>query len=84
MEWSEGHIWKLVCQKSKVPDVFEYKFVLRDAHNGLKVVRWEGGKENHKFAFNEYIKQFSQPAILEALKDGGSAGGVVNMTFPNS
>lgn len=36
------------------------------------------------FRLPEYLRQFSQPEILEALKDGGKAQGVANLTFPDS
>ena len=32
----------------------------------------------------KYLHQFGQPAILEALRDGGEAQGVANLTFPDS
>jgi len=63
-----------------VADAFEFKFVIRDA---LHVIRWEGNP-NHRFNLQEYVAQFSQPAILDALKDGGEAQGVANLTFPDT
>ena len=66
-----------------LPEKFEYKFVIRE-HKTSFVSCWEGGKANRKFSLNEFEKTFNQPDILEALKDGGTADGVVNLTFPDS
>ena len=80
LTWSNGHIWRATLPKSAIAESFEFKFVIRD---DVRVVRWEGNP-NHRFNLREYILQFSQPAILEALRDGGQAQGVANLTFPDS
>ena len=80
MTWTEGHIWRVKFKRNQLPPTIEFKFVIRD---GQGVVRWERDP-NHKFNLPEYIKKFSQPDAIEALKDGGMAGGVANLTFDNS
>ena len=82
LTWSNGHIWKATLPCAAIAEAFEFKFVIRDA-DASSVVRWEGNP-NHKFNLREYTQQFSQPAILEALRDGGQAQGVANLTFPDS
>ena len=80
LTWSDGHIWRVKFKTDDLPTDFEFKFVIiADS----KVVRWEG-KQNHKFNLPDYSKKFSQPDAIEALKDGGLAGGVVNLTFEDS
>ena len=69
MTWSDKHIWKVSFPREQIGEQFDFKFVIRD---GDGIVRWEGGP-NHKFNLTEYVKQFSQPAIYEALKEGGRA-----------
>ena len=81
LTWSNGHIWRATLPRSVISaDSFEFKFVIRD---DVSVVRWEGNP-NHRFNMREYMQKFSQPAILEALRDGGQAQGVANLTFPDS
>jgi hypothetical protein len=53
MEWSEGHVWyaEVPCSKIQGSDSqFEFKFVLKTNDNGyLRIIRWEGGNQNHKY-----------------------------------
>ena len=71
-----------MCDKRDLPEKFEYKFVIRE-HKTRSVYCWEG-KAHRRFDFSEFVGTFNQPDILEALKEGGSAGGVVNLTnFPD-
>ena len=82
MNWSEGHIWRVVFSRRDLPERFEFKFVICE-HKTKNVSCWEG-KGNRKFNLPEFLATFSQPSVLEALRDGGSADGVVNLTFPDS
>ena len=82
MNWSEGLIWRVLLSRRDLPERFEYKFVICE-HKTKNVSCWEG-KGNRKFNLPEFLATFSQPSVLEALRDGGSADGVVNLTFPDS
>lgn len=72
----------MVLNRRELPERFEYKFVICE-HKTKNVSCWEG-KGNRKFNLPEFVATFSQPLVLEALRDGGSADGVVNLTFPDS
>lgn len=68
MKWTSGHLWSIQIAQNELENIFEYKFVIKDASNG-KVMRWEEGL-NHAYDFNKIINRMKQPEILKQIEEG--------------
>ena len=65
LHWTKGHNWRTFIPVNKLPDVFEYKYVIQDSDTS-EVMRWEGGN-NRVMSFREIQSFLDNPEIAKDI-----------------